>query len=74
MVIVIGGGVVGGAAAYRLARAGASVTLVDPAATGHGPSGLQLGPYSGPAVADMAMGKAPDIDLGAYAAGRAAGR
>jgi D-amino-acid dehydrogenase len=37
-------------------------------ATGHGASGLQLGPYSGAAVADMMLGKSPDIDLGPYAA------
>ncbi len=43
-------------------------------ATGHGASGLQLGPYSGAAVADLVMGRAPDIDLGAYEPGRAVGR
>lgn len=34
-VVVIGGGIVGAGAAYRLARAGARVTLVDRADTGH---------------------------------------
>ncbi|HEV2107667.1 MAG TPA: FAD-dependent oxidoreductase [Thermomicrobiales bacterium] len=32
-------------------------------ATGHGPSGLQLGPVSGAAVADLLQGKQPEIDL-----------
>jgi D-amino-acid dehydrogenase len=32
-------------------------------ATGHGPSGLQLGPYSGRLVADLMLGRAPEIDL-----------
>ena len=35
-------------------------------ATGHGPSGLQLGPYSGAAVADLATGRPVAIDLGQY--------
>ncbi len=39
-------------------------------ATGHGASGLQLGPYSGAAVADMAIGRAPDLDLTPYAIDR----
>jgi D-amino-acid dehydrogenase len=30
-------------------------------ATGHGPSGLQLGPYSGAAVADLARGEQVDL-------------
>ena len=34
-VVVIGGGIVGSSAAYRLARAGARVTLVDRADAGH---------------------------------------
>ncbi len=36
-------------------------------ATGHGPSGLQLGPVSGAAVADLLQGKQPEIDLHAFA-------
>lgn len=32
-------------------------------ATGHGASGLQLGPYSGAAIADLLRGAPPDIDL-----------
>lgn len=32
-------------------------------ATGHGASGLQLGPYSGTLVADQALGKKPELDL-----------
>ncbi|MBX6341940.1 MAG: FAD-dependent oxidoreductase, partial [Thermomicrobiaceae bacterium] len=39
-------------------------------ATGHGPSGLQLGPYSGAAVADLALGLRVDLDLAPYAPGR----
>jgi D-amino-acid dehydrogenase len=39
-------------------------------ATGHGPSGLQLGPWSGAAVADLAMGRPVAIDLGPFAIGR----
>lgn len=39
-------------------------------ATGHGPSGLQLGPYSGAAVADRALGKPVELDLTPYAATR----
>ena len=39
-------------------------------ATGHGASGLQLGPYSGAAVADLMLGKAPDIDFTAFRADR----
>jgi D-amino-acid dehydrogenase len=35
--------------------------------TGHGPSGLQLGPVSGAAVAGMIAGAAPEIDLSAFA-------
>lgn len=31
--------------------------------TGHGPSGLQLGPYSGRLVAGLVLGEQPDIDL-----------
>ncbi len=39
-------------------------------ATGHGPSGLQLGPYSGAAMADLAQGKVVEIDLEPFAAAR----
>jgi D-amino-acid dehydrogenase len=39
-------------------------------ATGHGPSGLQLGPHSGATVARMAQGQAAGIDLSAFAAER----
>lgn len=42
-------------------------------ATGHGASGLQLGPYSGAAVADLATGGAIAIDLADFAAERFAG-
>ncbi|HKG26460.1 MAG TPA: FAD-dependent oxidoreductase [Thermomicrobiales bacterium] len=35
--------------------------------TGHGPSGLQLGPISGAAVAAMIRGAAPEIDLSPFA-------
>jgi D-amino-acid dehydrogenase len=34
--------------------------------TGHGPSGLQLGPISGAAVASLIHGAAPEIDLSAF--------
>lgn len=42
------------------------------AATGHGPSGLQLGPYSGALVASLALGEPPpaDLDLAPFAPGR----
>jgi D-amino-acid dehydrogenase len=36
-------------------------------ATGHGPSGLQLGPYSGAVVADLLLGEASAVDLGPFA-------
>lgn len=36
-------------------------------ATGHGPSGLQLGPYSGAVVADLLLGAAPAVDLTPFA-------
>jgi D-amino-acid dehydrogenase len=41
-------------------------------ATGHGPSGLQLGPYSGLLAAEMALGEPPaaEVDLTAFAPGR----
>lgn len=32
-------------------------------ATGHGPTGLQLGPYSGKLMAEMAQGQTPTVDL-----------
>jgi len=36
-------------------------------ATGHGASGLQLGPYSGALVADLLQGKAAPLDLAPFA-------
>jgi D-amino-acid dehydrogenase len=39
-------------------------------ATGHGPSGLQLGPYSGALVADLLLGRPLDLDLTPFAAER----
>jgi D-amino-acid dehydrogenase len=39
-------------------------------ATGHGASGLTLGPYSGSAIADLAVGKPAAIDLAPFAAAR----
>ncbi len=36
-------------------------------ATGHGASGLQLGPYSGAAVADLALGRPVSLDLRPFA-------
>lgn len=39
-------------------------------ATGHGPSGLQLGPYSGALIADLALGKQPEIDLAPFSVER----
>lgn len=39
-------------------------------ATGHGASGLTLGPYSGAAIADLAVGKPVAIDLEPFAATR----
>lgn len=38
--------------------------------TGHGPSGLQLGPYSGAVVAGLVLGREPAIDLTPFSAGR----
>lgn len=35
-------------------------------ATGHGPTGLQLGPYSGKLIADLILNKDPTIDITAY--------
>jgi glycine/D-amino acid oxidase-like deaminating enzyme len=39
-------------------------------ATGHGPTGLQLGPYSGKVVADLMLGRAPEVDLTPFRAAR----
>lgn len=39
-------------------------------ASGHGPSGLQLGPYSGALVAELALGNTPDLDLSPFAVER----
>ena len=32
-------------------------------ATGHGPTGLQLGPYTGKLIADLMLGHQPETDL-----------
>ena len=42
-------------------------------ATGHGASGLQLGPQSGAMIAGLAQGRAAEIDLAPFAATRFAG-
>jgi D-amino-acid dehydrogenase len=39
-------------------------------AAGHGPTGLQLGPYSGKLVADLMLGRAIETDLSAFDATR----
>jgi D-amino-acid dehydrogenase len=39
-------------------------------ATGHGANGLQLGPYSGKLVAQLALGQAPDRPIDAFALSR----
>lgn len=39
-------------------------------ATGHGPSGLQLGPYSGALVASLAAGHEPKLDLSPFSVER----
>jgi D-amino-acid dehydrogenase len=39
-------------------------------ATGHGPSGLQVGPWSGAAMADLAQGLPVSLDLAPYSAAR----
>src|SRR6266540_2953341 len=39
-------------------------------ATGHGPYGLQVGPWSGAAVADLALGRPVPLDLGAFSVDR----
>ncbi len=38
--------------------------------TGHGPSGLQLGPYSGRLIAGLILGESPAIDIAPYSADR----
>ena len=38
--------------------------------TGHGPTGLTLGPLSGKLVAGQMLGKAPDLDLSAFSVAR----
>ena len=35
-------------------------------ATGHGPTGLQLGPYSGKLIADLVLGKDLETGIDAY--------
>jgi glycine/D-amino acid oxidase-like deaminating enzyme len=42
-------------------------------ATGHGASGLQLGPYSGSLMAGLALGEPSPLDLAPFAVGRFAG-
>jgi glycine/D-amino acid oxidase-like deaminating enzyme len=39
-------------------------------ATGHGASGLLLGPVSGKLVADLVQGKEPDVDLKPFSPAR----
>jgi len=39
-------------------------------ATGHGPSGLQLGPYSGRIAAELALGEEPSTDISPFAVER----
>ncbi len=39
-------------------------------ATGHGPSGLQLGPFSGKIVGDAVLGRTPDVDLAPFSPAR----
>jgi D-amino-acid dehydrogenase len=39
-------------------------------AAGHGPTGLQLGPFSGKVVAEMAQGQVPDVDLAPFSVTR----
>ncbi|QKY20713.1 FAD-dependent oxidoreductase [Halolamina sp. CBA1230] len=43
-------------------------------ATGHGPTGLTLGPYSGAVIAGLIDGEAPDSDLSAFDPARFADR
>lgn len=46
------------------------IAHLDPGATGHGPTGLQLGPYSGKLVADLVLGRDPGIDLSPFSVSR----
>jgi D-amino-acid dehydrogenase len=39
-------------------------------ATGHGPTGLTLGPYSGKLTADMILGQAGTTDISAFSVAR----
>ena len=39
-------------------------------ATGHGPSGLTLGPYSGKLVADLVAGVEPEVDISPFSVAR----
>ncbi len=39
-------------------------------ATGHGPTGLQLGPYSGKVTADLMLGREPEINLTPFGVSR----
>jgi D-amino-acid dehydrogenase len=39
-------------------------------ATGHGPTGLQLGPFSGRVVAEMALGQRSEVDLAPFSVAR----
>jgi D-amino-acid dehydrogenase len=39
-------------------------------ATGHGPSGLLLGPYSGKVIAELASQRTPSPELAAFAIDR----
>ncbi|HXF64376.1 MAG TPA: FAD-dependent oxidoreductase [Caldilineaceae bacterium] len=39
-------------------------------ATGHGPTGLQLGPYSGKLMAELALGQTPAVDLAPFSVSR----
>lgn len=39
-------------------------------ATGHGPIGLQLGPYSGKLIADLMLGRTADLDLTPFSVSR----
>jgi D-amino-acid dehydrogenase len=39
-------------------------------ATGHGSTGLQLGPYSGKLMAEMVLGQTPGVDLKAFSVAR----
>jgi len=34
--------------------------------TGHGPTGLTLGPYSGKIIAEMALGQVSTMDISAF--------